>query len=994
MVRADDVAAPAPLKKAANRGLRFNEKHVLKYGLSVCSRNALTASVEIVMCKFCVAFGKEAAPDRVGKRRVSANIKYFRQPFRADHYLSHLAINHRQKWSEYEQATDLEKEQFFAALGDDGAATAAVALAQTRHAKLPRLSSNGAGVASASDPQFSAPPVGPVRLPASEIESAVVEQLLGDVLFCPSDAESKRRALEVFAKKPNGNYEVAVRNQRLFDLAIKFVACGASFRLAARMVQCTKEETKLACYSGGSEHKLAGYVRALLASNLQKIALVMRASWAYTLATDAAEHQGTSYLGVRVRLWQRGALHDFHLLAVPAFDRVPAPAIVARIESCLDVLDAHWRAKLVGATANGGADTGRASGTTSSQQGLTARLARLATSPGFYLVWCGEQQLDLVVCNAVRNLGQQSFVDELVAMVGAVNHGHDGYFDGSPLPDITPTRLVAAFKWAIDHRAATVAYLQATMPSAVPSASWWVYVAVAHRVLAEVEHHLRKLRAPPAGPSGSAAADLQVQELVKLAMVLTDLAGIRRDLWEPRDADDACVAGSLALSFQNAHQFIQHEGGALGLEMFDTLRGVDRLHVSKAVARFVVELVASISTVAQEGRRYCTEKTSVLMSPPCVLPMGVCEMGRDQFAKLVATQERRLLHTLSSNDVKAILKEYEAFQYSVKREPILYGVLQKHTRETEVGFAWSSVSGRFRLLREFVGGLATVVPEAAASTFALDLSTLNWDKPDARQTMVDFALEGILHAKQKLKVELVDLDYPVAVGLSAVNASAGSPDTDNFSSAAGTPLATSEPPTSSASMSSDPSHPVSADTNANGGDGSSTAQVASLGRLLLLTSLCLAYGGAKEVFEGRATTYGLVKAIGGSCSARKAPNGVNELLFAAMNRQQYDDSASCSRCISVKGARGTVLAYVADYCYECGENNLDLNTALWNAAIGGDPRIEPISWSFTPCPDEKEKFCVKEGSNPHWFALQVTNSRDGIKSMEINGQSAQVIGIT
>lgn len=163
---------------------------------------------------------------------------------------------------------------------------------------------------------------------------------------------------------------------------------------------------------------------------------------------------------------------------------------------------------------------------------------------------------------------------------------------------------------------------------------------------------------------------------------------------------------------------------------------------------------------------------------------------------------------------------------------------------------------------------------------------------------------------------------------------------------------------------------------------------------LLLASLLVLLADAKEVFEGRATTYGLTKAIGGSCSARKAPNGVNELLFAAMNRQQYADSASCSRCISVKGARGTVLAYVADYCYECGENNLDLNTALWNAAIGGNPRIEPITWFFTPCPDEKEKFCVKEGSNPHWFALQVTNSRDGIKSMEVNGQSAQIIGIT
>lgn len=46
-----------------------------------------------------------------------------------------------------------------------------------------------------------------------------------------------------------------------------------------------------------------------------------------------------------------------------------------------------------------------------------------------------------------------------------------------------------------------------------------------------------------------------------------------------------------------------------------------------------------------------------------------------------------------------------------------------------------------------------------------------------------------------------------------------------------------------------------------------------------------------------------------------------------------------------------------------------------------------------PCPDEQEKFCWKEGSNPQWFALQVPNSRDGVKAMEINGVE-EVIGVT
>ncbi|KAL4144191.1 hypothetical protein PRNP1_013330 [Phytophthora ramorum] len=156
--------------------------------------------------------------------------------------------------------------------------------------------------------------------------------------------------------------------------------------------------------------------------------------------------------------------------------------------------------------------------------------------------------------------------------------------------------------------------------------------------------------------------------------------------------------------------------------------------------------------------------------------------------------------------------------------------------------------------------------------------------------------------------------------------------------------------------------------------------------------LCPVLG--KEIFTGKATTYGLGTPFGGSCSARMAPYGLDSSLFVAMNYDQYYESSSCSRCLSITGESGTVTAFVADLCYECGYGNLDLNTALWYTVVGGDPRISEISWYFTPCPDEQEKFCWKEGSNAQWFALQVPNSRDGIKAMEINGVEGEVIGVT
>lgn len=745
------------LKKHKDRGLKFNEKHALKYGLSVCSRNAKTTTVESVMCKFCVAFGKESASDSTRKRRATANIKYFRQPFRADHYLSHLEINHKQKWGEYEHATGPEKEKFFAAHIEE-ATMNSLAMAQQQQ-QMSNADANG---------ESTAQRVGPVRLPASEIERPVVELLIGEMFYNPSDEEGvkKTHALDVFVKKEGSdNYEIVIKNQRLYDLAIKFVSCGASFRLASRMIQCTKEETKLAYYGGCSEHKVASYVRAVLASNLQKIALMMRSSWSYSIATDAAIHQSTSYLDIRIRLWQHGSLHDFHIMTLPTFDHYPAPAIVQRLENCLNILDPNWRAKLLGTTTNGGANTGRNTGMTGSQQGLAARLTSLVTKPGFYLIWCGVHQLELVVKNAVAEFCQKSFYDELVAILATLRQDHHGVFNSAEIPDITSTyatsrgftnKLMQALKWLIEHRLAVAPYLQTTAPSTVPSASWWVCVAVAHRVLAEVEYFLKKLLAMES--SLNLVSD-QVQELCKLTLIMADVVGARRDLWETRDTEDACAAGSFLLTYQNSQQFIQNEGGPLAIEMFDTLRGVDRLHISKSVAHFVVDLIAAVATIAQEGRHYCAEDVGVLVNPPCVMPISVFEMGKEAFLKVLYGQEQRLLQTFSGDEVKSIQQNYEEFMVAVDREPILNGVLKKHGRETDVSFAWSCLNGRYKMLQEFVGGLAAVVPEAAAGTLASDLSSLNWEKPDYRQTMIDFALEGILHAKQKMKVELVDINY-------------------------------------------------------------------------------------------------------------------------------------------------------------------------------------------------------------------------------------------
>lgn len=158
---------------------------------------------------------------------------------------------------------------------------------------------------------------------------------------------------------------------------------------------------------------------------------------------------------------------------------------------------------------------------------------------------------------------------------------------------------------------------------------------------------------------------------------------------------------------------------------------------------------------------------------------------------------------------------------------------------------------------------------------------------------------------------------------------------------------------------------------------------------LLLLAAAL---GVADAFTGRATTYGTNDFKGGACSVRQSPTGVDPTHFVAMNKQQYGNS--CGRCLSIKGAKATVMAFAADLCNECGQNNLDFSGNLWKAVTGKTPGIEPITWHFVTCPKPKPALCLKEGSNPYWIAVQAANVRDGVKSVDIAGQKGTMIGTT
>ncbi|KAH9247851.1 hypothetical protein BASA81_014534 [Batrachochytrium salamandrivorans] len=92
------------------------------------------------------------------------------------------------------------------------------------------------------------------------INKDIVDIIIGDLRFYPDDVEGilHTRALTLFklavdeedSRDPEqrsvDNYVVTVKMTQRFNLCVRYIACGATFRMASRLMQATVEESGLA----------------------------------------------------------------------------------------------------------------------------------------------------------------------------------------------------------------------------------------------------------------------------------------------------------------------------------------------------------------------------------------------------------------------------------------------------------------------------------------------------------------------------------------------------------------------------------------------------------------------------------------------------------------------------------------------------------------------------------------------------------------------------
>ncbi len=154
------------------------------------------------------------------------------------------------------------------------------------------------------------------------------------------------------------------------------------------------------------------------------------------------------------------------------------------------------------------------------------------------------------------------------------------------------------------------------------------------------------------------------------------------------------------------------------------------------------------------------------------------------------------------------------------------------------------------------------------------------------------------------------------------------------------------------------------------------------------------------IYTGDGTAYGDGNG-GGNCLFPKK-EFYNDLMYAAINQDQYVSDFGCGLCavaVSTSNPFKPIRIRVIDRCPECAHGSLDFSDTAFKAMTNMNPARVKIAWALIPCdvdiagyPALVEKgsdikFQFKTGSSQWWFQVQIFNTRYPVAKVEmkVNG---------
>ena len=205
-----------------------------------------------------------------------------------------------------------------------------------------------------------------------------------------------------------------------------------------------------------------------------------------------------------------------------------------------------------------------------------------------------------------------------------------------------------------------------------------------------------------------------------------------------------CVDGRWAISYTRIMEFL----GSTGMHYRHLLNSLsDELHqkVIHSVGELAIGIVEGIVNIQAERDRKNRPDDVI----PDVLPHELVKVSTAEYGeRVVDTHLPQLRLTWSKHDIAEIETQHKALCNAYRNEPALRYALDDYEKHGNFSFdtAWAIVEGRFDVLRDFNGGIATVFANTAS--VESDFSLLGWEKDVYRLSITDLSLEGVIQCKQ------------------------------------------------------------------------------------------------------------------------------------------------------------------------------------------------------------------------------------------------------
>jgi len=407
----------------------------------------------------------------------------------------------------------------------------------------------------------------------------------------------------------------------------------------------------------------------------------------------------------------------------------------------LDVLCPQWRTQLIGIGSDG------ASAMTGHLQGVVTRLVKESSNSKFYRVWCGLHQLDLVLKHAYMELWDNEVVEIMKKFIAHLRQQY-GLIAAmqATCPQLTTRWLVMGkvCEWLLAKRIPLFEYIKsAEKPvSTAPPDWWWVVIAGISALTQIINPVFVKLQAQ------NLLISTQSALLDGLAMDICAMVGIKGPFSDEElvglTGEFNCSYGRWFVDYSRVVLFLEN----LGMHPRHTLQTLDDdLHrkVLHSIGQLTTSIVEGIVNIQVERNN----KNHADDDLPPVLPYELVKISTADYGNsVVDIHLQQLKHSWSDETIAEIENQHRQLSIAYREEPALKSALDTYERIAIKSFdtAWAIVDGRFEILRDFCGGIATVFANTAS--VESDFSILGWEKDKFRLSITDLSLEGIMHCKQ------------------------------------------------------------------------------------------------------------------------------------------------------------------------------------------------------------------------------------------------------